>query len=294
MVCALGLADQLVGITHECDYPESVRHKPVVVRNALDLSTLSVGDIDRAVSERIGSGASLYQVDEALVRKLQPDLILTQNLCQVCAPSGNEVSRLLQSLSRPPDILWLTPKTISDIEQNSRDIGRAVGKLEEAEHLIAAGQKRLQKIAERTRRFKRPRVFCMEWLDPVYGAGHWIPEMVTLAGGEDALGRPGLDSVRIPWSHVLAWDPEILILAPCGFTLSASRAQAAPLIHYPGWKNLSAVQQGKVYAVDANAYFARPGPRVVDGVELLAHLIHPEFFDWNGAADAYSKIDYSR
>jgi len=288
---ALGLADQLVGITQECDYPESIRHKPVVVRPAIDLGRRSLSEIDQVVSQRLAAGASLYQVDEPLIRRLRPDLILTQNLCQVCAPSGNEVTRLLQSLPNPPEVLWLTPKCISDIEQNMLDIGRATGRLKEAEKLIAAGQERLNKIAEVTRTpAARPQVFCMEWVDPVYGSGHWVPEMVALAGGQDGLGRAGADSVRIPWSRVLEWDPEILIVSPCGFKLSAAREQAAPLSGYPGWGNLSAVRSGRVYAVDANAYFARPGPRVIDGVELLAHLIHPERFGWDGRPDAFSKI----
>jgi iron complex transport system substrate-binding protein len=291
MVCLLGLTDQLVGITHECDYPAAIRQKPVVVRNALDLEKLSRADIDKAVNERLSAGQSLYRVDEELLRRLSPDLLLTQNLCEVCAPSGNEVSQVLNSLPKKPDILWMTPKSLAQIFDNIRDLGAATGRSTEAQTFIAAAQARLNQIAARARSAStRPRVFCMEWIDPVYCSGHWVPEMVELAGGEDRLGRKGTDSVRIDWAEVVNWDPEVLVVSPCGFHLDKSARQAKQLASYPGWSELSAVRQGAVYAVDASSYFARPGPRIVDGVELLAHLIHPELFDWKGPSTAYQKI----
>jgi len=287
----LGLTDQLVGITHECDYPPGIADKPVVVRNALDLEKLSRSEIDRAVSERLRSGKSLYQVDENLLRRLAPDLILTQNLCEVCAPSGNEVSQVLKALPKKPEILWMTPRSLEQIFENVRDLGTATGRSAEAREFITAATARLDRIAERARSAaSRSRVFCMEWIDPVYCSGHWVPEMVELAGGEDRLGRKGTDSVRIDWTQVLEWDPEILVVAPCGFHLEKAAQQAQQLASYPGWSGLAAVRKGAVYAVDASSYFARPGPRVVDGLELLAHLIHPELFPWNGPSNAYRTI----
>lgn len=294
MVCALGLGDRLVGITHECDYPPEVREKPVVVRNALPIETMSQREIDDAVARRMRDGLSLYQVDEQLLRELAPDLILTQNLCQVCAPSGNEVSRLLQSLVRQPEILWLTPRSLAGIADNIRELGEATGRSQEAEELIAAGRASLEHIAVVTRgSSSRPRVFCMEWLDPVYCSGHWMPEMVRIAGGVDELSREGADSVRIPWDDVLEWAPEVLVVTPCGFNLNKVAELAPRLYKYSGWGDLPAVRQGRVYAVDANSYFARPGPRVVEGTELLAHLIHPELFSWGGPEGAYLRLECS-
>ena len=291
MVCALGLTDRLVGITHECDYPPEVRTKPIVVRNVLPIDRMSQREIDAAVAERLRNGHSLYQVDEKLLQELAPDLILTQNLCQVCAPSGNEVSQVLNSLRKKPQILWMTPRSVAEIFENLRDLGEATERAKEAAELIAKGRARLEKIAAATRSLSQPsRVFCMEWLDPVYSSGHWVPEMVKIAGGVDELGREGTDSVRIPWDDVLEWAPEVLVIAPCGFGLEEVIEQAPQLFGYPGWSELPAVRAGLVYAVDASSYFARPGPRVVEGTELLAHLFHPRLFKWENPARAFQRI----
>lgn len=283
MACALGLGDQLVGITHECDYPPEVNGKPVVVHSALPVETMSQREIDIAVSERLKRGLSLYEVDEPAIREIAPDLILTQDLCQVCAPSGNEVSQLLKQLPNAPRILWQTPKTIGEIFECLRELGEATGREAEADDFIRTGRARLDAVAATTRDLAhRPRVFCMEWLDPIYCCGHWVPEMVRIAGGKDDLGREGADSVRVAWDDVRRWAPEILIVMPCGFDLEKTVAESDRLSSYEGWRDLPAVQSGRVYAVDANSYFARPGPRVVEGTELLAHLIHPARFAWNG------------
>jgi len=294
MACALGLGNQLVGITHECDYPPEVEGKPVVVRNILPIEKMSQPEIDAAVTQRIRDGLSLYQVDEKLLQELAPDIILTQDLCQVCAPSGNEVTQALSLLPKKPQILWLTAKSLDEIFDNLRELGQATGRLREAEELIAAGRERLEKIASVTRNLsQRPRVFCMEWLDPVYCSGHWVPEMVGIAGGKDALARKGADSVRIPWNDVLEWAPEVLIITPCGFNLDRVIEQTPQLFNYPEWAELPAVRANRVYAVDANSYFARPGPRVVDGTELMAHLIHPELFSWEGSPAAFRPVEFS-
>jgi iron complex transport system substrate-binding protein len=291
MTCALGLSDRLLGITHECDYPSEIKGKPIVVRSVLSIEQMSQQEIDSAVTERLRSGLSLYQVDESLMRDIAPDLILTQDLCQVCAPSGNEVSQLLKSLASKPQVLWLTPKSLEQIFDNLRELGQATDRLPEAEVLIAAGRTRLEKIAAVTRTVSyRPRVFCMEWIDPVYCSGHWVPEMVGLAGGRDELARKGAYSVRIPWEDVLQWAPEVLVVMPCGFDLQRTAAQAQQLLTYPGWSNLPAVRADRVYAVNANSYFARPGPRVIEGTDLLAHILHPDLFDWNGPAGAFCRL----
>jgi iron complex transport system substrate-binding protein len=291
MVCALGLADQLVGVTHECDHPLEARSKPVVVRNALDLGAMSQAEIDAAVSARLRAGLSLYELDSVLIERLSPDLIITQSLCEVCAPSENDVAGLVRALSKTPEVLGMTPRSLAEIDENLRDLGRATGREARAARLIGEGRARLEAVEAITRGIElRPRVFCMEWLDPVYCCGHWVPEMVALAGGEDALGRLGTDSVRIAWDEVLAWAPEVLIVMPCGYDLKAAMARTSALFERPGFFDLPAAREGRVFVVDANSYFARPGPRVVDGVELLAHLLHPDRFGWSGPADAFRRI----
>jgi len=293
IACALGLAEQLVGITHECDYPQGIKEKPIVVRSALPVENMSEQEIDRAVSERLRNGQSLYHVDEQLLRELAPDLIVTQDLCQVCAPSGNEVSQVLDSLPCKPQILWLTPKSLDEIFDNIRQLGAATSRSEQAEALIEDSRAHLEGIATITDTLRyRPRVFCMEWLDPVYCCGHWVAEMVRMAGGRDELGREGADSVRIAWTDVLRWGPEIVVLMPCGFDLNKTIAHAQGLLAFAGWPDVPAVRLGRVYAVDANAYFARPGPRVVDGTQLLAHLIHPNLFEWTGPPRAFQRLRY--
>lgn len=291
MVFALGLGEGLIGVSHECDFPAAARSKAVVVRPALPLEKMTLREIDAAVAGRIGSGHSLYQADERLLRELKPNLILTQNLCQVCAPSGNELTVALKSLDLKPEIVWMTPHSLQEIFENMRDLGRVTGHLNEAEEFISSARARLQRIAGLTKNLpRRPRVFCLEWIDPYYCCGHWVPEMVELAGGHDALGRKGVDSVRTDWNNIAEWAPEILVVSPCGFDLEKAIEQTQTLLRQPGWSDLPAVRNKQVFAVNANAYFARPGPRIVDGVELLAHLFHPDLFNWNGPADAFQRI----
>jgi iron complex transport system substrate-binding protein len=290
MACALGLGKQLVGVTHECDFPSIARSKPIVVRNALALGKMTMGEIDVAVSECVDSGRSLYEVDENLLERLAPTHILTQALCQVCAPSGNEITRALNALPFKPEIVWFTPHNLQDIFDNLRELGQLAGRLDKAQDLIASAHDRLQKTAELVRNESRPRVLCLEWTDPYYCSGHWVPEMVAIAGGQDALGRQGGDSIRIPWSEIASWSPEILIVSPCGFGTEKAVELTKLLLGQPGWSELPAVRHQRVFAVDANAYFARPGPRVVDGVELLAHLIHPEICSWTGPINSFSLV----
>ena len=203
----------------------------------------------------------------------------------------NEITQLLHGLPSNPQVLWMTPKCIEQTFENVRELGEATDRSRNAEELITLSLARLESIRSTTQSIShRPRVFCMEWLDPIYCSGHWVPEMVEIAGGTDELGRPGADSVRISWESVLEWAPEILILMPCGFNLKKTLAQSSQLFAYPGWSNLPAAKDNRIYAVDASSYFARPGPRVVEGTELLAHLLHPDMFPWKGRTAAFRAV----
>ena len=291
MVYALGLGDQLVGVTHECDYPSGAKSKPVVVRSAVDTKGLSSQQIDESVSLMLKAGQSLYTVDESLLQEVAPDLILTQDLCQVCAPSGHEINRVLQFLLKSPQIVYLTPNCLEDIFDNIRQVGEATNRASVADDLVRRLRTRVQAVSDHARLVSsRPRVFCMEWLSPPYTAGHWMPELVELAGGVDGLGRKGHDSVRVSWERIVEYAPDVLILTPCGFDLEEVLRQAHLLTTFPGWERLPAIERDRVYAVDANSYFARPGPRVVEGLELLAHIIHPDRFTWYGPPEAYRSL----
>jgi iron complex transport system substrate-binding protein len=281
MVHALGAGSELVGRSHECDYPESVADLPIVSRPTLDLDGASPGAIDRAVAERMDSGDTLYRIDEVLLRDLRPDVILTQNLCRVCAPSGDELTRAVRKFDLRPEVLFLTPRTVGEIEENILAVGGAIGRGREAADLVRSNRERLSKLREAIAEAPVRRVVFLEWTDPLFCGGHWVPEMISLAGGDDPLGRAGEDSVRMEWDDVLSAKPEMIIVSPCGYRLERSVELARRLPRIPG---------AQLYAVDANAYFARPGPRVIEGVELLAHLFHPNLVAWAGNDRPWERI----
>jgi iron complex transport system substrate-binding protein len=281
MVHALGAGGELVGRSHECDYPASVTRLPVVSRPALDVDDVSPGAIDRAVADRLASGDTLYTIDEVLLRDLKPDVILTQNLCRVCAPSGDELTRAVRKFDLRPEVLFLTPRNIAEIVENIVLVGRAIGRSDEAGVLVRAHEARLARVRAAVAHAPTRRVVFLEWTEPLFCGGHWVPEMISLAGGEDPLGRPGEDSVRMDWSEVVKASPELVIVSPCGYRLDRAAELARQLPKLPG---------ATVYAVDANAYFARPGPRVVEGVELLAHLFHPDLVPWNQTDRVWERI----
>jgi len=262
----------------------------VVVRCAMDLASLNLAQVDKAVSERVGQGQSVYAVDEKLLKEAAPNLIVTQDLCQVCAPSGNEVTQVLKTLSPKPEILWQTPHTLEDVLNDLIMLGEKTGTRDKAEKLMQQAWQKVEKISSAAASLPPVRVFFMEWVDPVYCGGHWVPDLIKWAGGMDPVSKPGVDSVRVPWEKVVEINPEVLIVAPCGFGAKTALTQAELLKSRPGYSNLSAVKNNRVWAVDANSYFARPGLRLVTGLEILAHLFHPETFAWNGPADAFFKV----
>jgi iron complex transport system substrate-binding protein len=281
MVHALGAGNELVGRSHECDYPSSVTKLPIVSRPTLDLDDASPGAIDRAVAERMDGGDTLYRIDEVLLRELKPDVILTQNLCRVCAPSGDELTRAVRKFDRRPEVLFLTPRNIAEIVDNVVAVGRAIDRTDEAESLVRDHEERLAKVRALVADAPVRRVVFLEWTEPLFCGGHWVPEMISLAGGEDPLGRPGEDSVRMDWDDVAKAQPEMIIVSPCGYRLD----RAAELA-----RQMPRISNAEVYAVDANAYFARPGPRVVEGVELLAHLFHPDLISWRHVEQPWERI----
>lgn len=267
----IGAGADLVGRSHECDFPPEVKALPIVSKPALPIGKMTQGEIDSAVASHLASGASLYEVDEVLLRDLAPDVVFTQDLCQVCAPSGTELTRALKTLPSNPEVLWLTPRNLSEIEDNILDVGRVVGRRLEAESLVENNRARIASVREALRGVTPRRIVFLEWTDPPFCPGHWVPEMIEIAGGIDENGRAGADSVRMAWDDLASQSPEMIIVAPCGYGLTQA-LQAA--------QQIPQVFGARVIAVDANAYFARPGPRVVEGIELLAHLFHPDRFDW--------------
>ncbi|HLA14192.1 MAG TPA: ABC transporter substrate-binding protein, partial [Gemmatimonadaceae bacterium] len=222
IVHAPGAGDQLVGRSHECDFPASVQTLPIVSRPTIDLDGSSAAGIDRAVAERLGAGNSLYAIDEVLLEELRPDVILTQNLCRVCAPSGDELTRAVRKFRARPGILFLTPRTLAEIDENIVAVGEAIGREREAAALVTANRERIGAVRDAVRNAPTREVSFLEWTEPLFCAGHWVPEMIALAGGRDILGRPGGDSVRMEWSDVLKQSPEIVLVSPCGYRLEES------------------------------------------------------------------------
>ena len=282
----LGLGDQIVGVTHECDYPPDAKQKPIVVRSVIDPKRMSSEEIDRKVGELLQAGKGLYSIDERRFMEAAPDVILTQGLCEVCALDYDEVAKAAQSLPRAPLIVSLNPHSLGDILDDIARVGAATQRESAAKEIVEALRRRIDSVGVREPRY-RPRAVCLEWFDPLYVAGHWVPEIVALAGGIDVLGRQGEASFKIEWRQVVEARPDVILLMPCGFDTRRTVREATPLRSLEGWENLSAVRTGHVYALNGNAYFSRPGPRLVNGLEILARILHAEDANWTlSPADA--------
>jgi len=276
IVCALGLADTLVGVSHECDYPPAiVSDLPKLTCSAIPHG-LTSAEIDATVSERLRRGESLYLLEEARLAELKPDLLITQELCDVCAVSYDAVCNLSARLPGKPQVISLTPPNLTGIFQDIETVAKATGTEARGQRLVAQLRKRLGEVTARVAGKPRTRVFALEWLDPPFAAGHWVPEMVALAGGEEVLGRAGEKSFRVTWAQISAAQPEVILLIPCGYSAEAAQQEWDALPKPPGWEQIPAAQNGRVYALDANSYCSRPSPRLVDGIEQLAQLLHPE------------------
>ncbi|HEV7669817.1 MAG TPA: cobalamin-binding protein [Thermoanaerobaculia bacterium] len=267
---ALGAGDQVVGVSHECDFPQAARQRPILTGSAL-AADLAPAEIDRAVSAQVGNGLSLYTIDEALLARLDPELIVTQELCPVCAVSTEQVEGALAPLPRCPDVLSLDPRRLADVLEDIRSVGVKIGKEKEAAELVEGLEARLAAVRAGVGAVK-PRVLALEWLEPPFAGGHWVPEMIEAAGGEDVAAQPGDHSRRMTWEEVAALDPDVLVVMPCGFDEAGARAQIGRIAEEPEWRGLRAVREGRVFPVDANGCFSRPGPRLVDGIERLAEI----------------------
>jgi len=273
IVCALGLENELVAVTHECDYPDSVRDKPVLTRSVLSGAS-SGAEVDRHIRELVHEGSSIYALDAPLLEALRPDLILTQELCEVCAVSYPIVERAVRRLGSSPQLVSLEPETIEDVFENIRVVGRLAGRSAIAERVCDSLRRRVAAVEQRVAGRPRRRVVCLEWVDPPFNCGHWTPELVTIAGGDERLGVARRPAHAIDWQQVIDADPEVVVVMACGFSLERSLRE----VETAGGR--FEALRAQIWVVDGNAFFSRPGPRLVDSVEIMAGILHP------GAVDA--------
>lgn len=276
IICEIGLLDRLVGVTHECDFPAAVRSLPKVTRTLIPVDATS-REIDRLVRERLKTRHALYTLDGSMLEQLAPDLIVTQALCDVCAVSEEEVRTAACALPGRPRVLNLEPTTLDEVFESMILVGEAAGAVDQARRSVLRLQARVNAVIERVRWVRsRPRVVLLEWIDPPFSCGHWSPELVELAGGVELLGRAGERSRSIAWQEILDADPDVMLIACCGFDSARTSLDLPILTRNPGYSKLKCVQTGRVYVTDGNAYFSRPGPRLVDSLEILAHVLHPD------------------
>lgn len=278
LLFALGLGDQVIGVSHECDFPLEAKSRPVLIKSRIS-HTESAATIDRQVRELLERGESLYSVDVDLLREIEPDIIVTQDLCHVCAATPDDLSAALSQLPNQPKIVTLNPHSLADVCSDIRLISEATDSTERANALIAEFENEIANVERLVNGLRRPRVLCLEWLDPAYVAGHWVPEMVQRAGGIDVLGEPGKPSFRVEWEKVVESRPEVIVVMPCGYNLEAAEAELRSLPLPRGWEDMPAVKNGCVFAVDASGYFSRPGPRLASGMGAMAFAIHSEQLD---------------
>jgi len=273
MLFALGLDESVIAVTHECDHPAKARSLPSLTRTVLP-NVLSAGEIDVAVKALVGEGRALYALDEERLTELAPELIVTQAMCEVCAVSFEEVIEIATRLPSNPRVVQQDPSTLGEMLEGVIRLGEAAGVVEQAHELRGELEGRLAAVSASVLGATLPRVIALEWLDPPYVGGHWIPEMISIAGGDDVAGPPGLRSPEVGWGELCGLGPDVVIAMPCGWYLEDSRAQAVEQ-----WDRIEALGAAHVFAVDAASTFSRPGPRLVDGVELLGHLLHPDLID---------------
>ena len=271
----LGAGGQIVGVTHECKFPAQARKKPRVIRPSFDPGRMTGRQIDAKIVELMRSGNDIYIVDDRVLKKANPDLIVAQGLCEVCSPFTKEIGRAVSILGGHPDVLVLDPHDLDDILVGIMDVAEKIGRVRQGAKLVASLQKRVDAV--RGMKVKsRPRVLCIEWLDPLFTAGHWVPQMVEYAGGINGISTAGEPSRRMDIEEAIQFDPDVIVLMPCGFEIPRTLKELPALARSEKWKSLRAVKNHDVYAVNANAYFSKPGPRTIMGLEIMAKILHPE------------------
>jgi iron complex transport system substrate-binding protein len=279
IAAALGLMEQVVGVSHECDFPPEANARPRVTHCPVHNAGLTSGEVDQWVRRALRDNGTIYTIDEPLWRELRPDVILTQKLCDVCAVGYGTVARLAETLPGPPQVVNLEPTSLTDIFDDIRRVADACGVPERARDIIARLSERVGAVRLRADRTShRPRCFLMEWVEPPFCSGHWGPELMEIAGGCDSLGRTHKPSSQVNWQEVIDSRPEIIVLALCGYDIDHARRDYKLLRSFPGFDSLPAAHRDEIYLVDASAYFARPGPRIVDSLEILAGILHPREF----------------
>ena len=287
----LGVGDQILAVTHECNYPPKAKTKPRVIHSSFDPQKMSSQEIDNKVIELVQTGKDIYILDEEILKKANPDLIVAQGICEVCSPYTREINRAVTLLGGKTEVLILDPRNLDDILQNVIEVGDKVGKQEKARDFVVQLQKRIDYI-KNIPKISRPKVLCIEWLDPLFTAGHWVPQMVEIAGGINGISSTGDKSRRMETDEIVKFNPDIVVLMPCGFDVKRTIIECEKLYQNEKWRSLKAVKQGEVYAVNANEYFSKPGPRTVVGLEILAKIIHPDTFrDLSIPKQSIQKID---
>jgi iron complex transport system substrate-binding protein len=279
IVFALGLGDQLVGVSDLCDYPPEARHKPVISRSRIDTAVLSSTEVEATMRALRTAGESPFYIEAAVLHQAAPDLVLTQDTCDICDATATDVQRALEGIQRPPELLVLRPRTVAEIFASIMAVGRAAGVPDRAQTLVAALEARVCAVTSKAASARyRPRLVSLEGVNPLVAGGHWIPELKILAGGRDDLFSPGCPAQRLAWTTIRDYDPEILVITPCSSGLERSLREISYLAAQDGWWELQAVRTRQVYVVEHD-YFSRPGPRIVVGLEILAQIVHPELFD---------------
>lgn len=291
IICSLGAADQLVGRSHECDYPPAVLGLPACTSPRID-TAVSSAQIDAQARGQLEKSDSLYHLDLGLLRRLQPDVIVTQAQCEVCAVSLAEVEKAVsQWPGNHPQIVALSPTRIVHVWENIIEVAEAIGIAEQGREFLRTLKKRVVTVIERACIIQtRPKVACIEWIEPLMSAGNWVPEMVELAGGQNVLAESGKHSGYLTWGELKEADPDVIVVMPCGFNLTRTRAELSPLLNHPDWPGLRAVKSNRIYITDGHNFFNRPGPRIVESMEIMAEILHPDRFNYGHRGKNWEKV----
>jgi iron complex transport system substrate-binding protein len=294
----IGAGSQIIGVTHECNYPKEAKLKPKIINSAFDASTMSSKEIDDKIGELFSNGKDIYIINDNFLKELRPDIIVAQGICEVCSPFTKEIKRAISILGYNPELIILDPSGISDILDNIYEISQSVGKIKKGQNLVKSLEEKINKIKKitelKTNKKVLPKILCLEWIDPFFTAGHWVPEMVEIAGGINGLSKPKEQSRRTSLKEIKRFDPDKIILMPCGFNIDRTIKEyknTNTLNKNQEWNNLRAIKNNELYVVDAGSYFSKPGPRTITGIEILAKIISPhKFNNIQTPENSYSKL----